>query len=65
MLLKEVPLFKQISNVRIEPASQGSEKNNILHGSTTESILGKSKLAALTKPFLVHLKNGKVTHQHS
>ncbi|KAM4751426.1 LOW QUALITY PROTEIN: microsomal triglyceride transfer protein large subunit [Anableps anableps] len=48
-----------ISNVRIEPVSQRSEKNNILHGSTTESILGKNKLAALTKPFLVHLKNGK------
>ncbi|PWA29266.1 hypothetical protein CCH79_00013971, partial [Gambusia affinis] len=49
-----------ISNVRIEPVTERSEKNNILHGATTESILGKTKLAALTKPFLVHLKNGKI-----
>ncbi|XP_042341864.1 microsomal triglyceride transfer protein large subunit [Plectropomus leopardus] len=48
-----------ISNVRIEPASSRPEKKNVLHGSTTESILGKTKLAALTKPFLLHLKNGK------
>uniref|UniRef100_A0A669BJD7 Microsomal triglyceride transfer protein n=1 Tax=Oreochromis niloticus TaxID=8128 RepID=A0A669BJD7_ORENI len=48
-----------ISNLRIEPVSPRSEKKNILHGSTTKSILGKNKLAALTKPFLVHLKNGK------
>ncbi|KAG8014766.1 Microsomal triglyceride transfer protein [Nibea albiflora] len=48
-----------ISNVRIDPASHRSEKKNILHGSTAESVLGKTKLAALTKPFLVHLKNGK------
>ncbi|XP_012705291.2 microsomal triglyceride transfer protein large subunit isoform X2 [Fundulus heteroclitus] len=48
-----------ISNVRIEPVSQRSEKNNVLHGSTAESLLGKTKLAALTKPFLVHLRNGK------
>ncbi|XP_008409572.1 microsomal triglyceride transfer protein large subunit isoform X1 [Poecilia reticulata] len=49
-----------ISNVRIEPVTERSEKNNILHGATTESILGKTKLEALTKPFLVHLKNGKI-----
>ncbi|XP_054897512.1 microsomal triglyceride transfer protein large subunit isoform X2 [Poeciliopsis prolifica] len=49
-----------ISNVRIEPVTERSEKNNILHGATTESILGKTNLAALTKPFLVHLKNGKI-----
>ncbi|XP_034390641.1 microsomal triglyceride transfer protein large subunit isoform X1 [Cyclopterus lumpus] len=48
-----------ISNVRIGPASHRSEKKNVLHGSTAESILGKTKLAALTKPFLLHLKNGK------
>ncbi|XP_041838707.1 microsomal triglyceride transfer protein large subunit [Melanotaenia boesemani] len=48
-----------ISNVKIEPASHRPEKKNILHGSTTESILGKTKLAALTKPCLLHLKNGK------
>ncbi|KAM7419306.1 hypothetical protein PAMA_016425 [Pampus argenteus] len=49
-----------ISNVRIEHASKRSEKKNILRGSTTESLLGKAKLAALTKPFMVHLRNGKV-----
>ncbi|KAM7394307.1 hypothetical protein PAMP_021120 [Pampus punctatissimus] len=49
-----------ISNVRINHASKRSEKKNILHGSTTESLLGKAKLAALTKPFMVHLRNGKV-----
>ncbi|XP_017264545.1 microsomal triglyceride transfer protein large subunit [Kryptolebias marmoratus] len=48
-----------ISNVRVESVSQRSEKKNVLHGTTTESILGKTNLAALTKPFLVHLKNGK------
>ncbi|XP_045904336.1 microsomal triglyceride transfer protein large subunit [Micropterus dolomieu] len=48
-----------ISNVRIDPVSRRSEKKNVLHGSTVESVLGKTKLAALTKPFLVHLRNGK------
>ncbi|XP_072241151.1 microsomal triglyceride transfer protein large subunit [Leuresthes tenuis] len=48
-----------ISNVRVEPVSQRSEKKNVLHGSTTESVLGKINMAALTKPFLLHLKNGK------
>ncbi|XP_049899979.1 microsomal triglyceride transfer protein large subunit isoform X1 [Epinephelus moara] len=48
-----------ISNVRIEPASSRPEKKNVLHGSTTESVLGKTKLAALTKPFMLHLRNGK------
>uniref|UniRef100_A0A8C4DHA7 Vitellogenin domain-containing protein n=1 Tax=Dicentrarchus labrax TaxID=13489 RepID=A0A8C4DHA7_DICLA len=49
-----------ISNVRLNPASRRSEKKNVLHGSTAESVLGKTKLAALTKPFLLHLRNGKV-----
>ncbi|XP_040043567.2 microsomal triglyceride transfer protein large subunit [Gasterosteus aculeatus] len=48
-----------ISNVRIGPASRRSEKKNVLHGSTAESVLGKTNLAALTKPFLLHLRNGK------
>ncbi|XP_069024396.1 microsomal triglyceride transfer protein large subunit [Embiotoca jacksoni] len=48
-----------ISNLRIEPESPRLNQKNILHGSTVESILGKTKLAALTKPFLVHMKNGK------
>lgn len=49
-----------ISSVRIEHASPRSEKKDIIHGSTAESLMGKTKLAALTKPFFVHLKNGKV-----
>ncbi|XP_041640277.1 microsomal triglyceride transfer protein large subunit [Cheilinus undulatus] len=48
-----------ISNVRIEPVSHRSQKKNVLHGSSTESVLGKTKLEALTKPFFVHLRNGK------
>lgn len=48
-----------ISNVRIAPASPRTEKSNVLHGATAEGVLGKSMLAALTKPFLVHLRNGK------
>ncbi|KAA8594776.1 hypothetical protein FQN60_011911 [Etheostoma spectabile] len=48
-----------ISNVKIDHATRRSEKKNVLHGSTAESVLGKTKLAALTKPFLLHLKNGK------
>ncbi|KAM9315339.1 LOW QUALITY PROTEIN: microsomal triglyceride transfer protein large subunit [Pholidichthys leucotaenia] len=48
-----------ISNVKIELATPRSEKDNVLHGATAESVLGKNQLAALTKPFLVHLKNGK------
>ncbi|CAN9510369.1 unnamed protein product [Ophioblennius macclurei] len=48
-----------VSNVRIEPASHRPEKKNVLHGTTTEGIVGKNKLEALTKPFFLHLKNGK------
>ncbi|XP_068613032.1 microsomal triglyceride transfer protein-like [Brachionichthys hirsutus] len=48
-----------ISNVRIGPASQRSEKEDVLHGTTAESLLGKTRIAALAKPFLLHLRNGK------
>ncbi|KAM3622554.1 uncharacterized protein V6R79_000211 [Siganus canaliculatus] len=48
-----------ISNVKIDHASQRPVKKNLFHGSTAESVLGKTNLAALTKPFMVHLKNGK------
>nr|XP_020457815.1 microsomal triglyceride transfer protein large subunit isoform X1 [Monopterus albus] len=48
-----------ISNVKLEPVSHQPEKKDVLHGSTAESVLGKTKLAALTKPFFLHLKNGK------
>ncbi|KAM9818503.1 microsomal triglyceride transfer protein large subunit [Syngnathus typhle] len=50
----------KISNVRADPLSHRSEKKNVLHGTTVESLMGKTKLAALTKPFFVHLRNGKV-----
>uniref|UniRef100_A0A8C8JR24 Vitellogenin domain-containing protein n=1 Tax=Oncorhynchus tshawytscha TaxID=74940 RepID=A0A8C8JR24_ONCTS len=30
-------------------------------GATTQSLLGENKLAALERPFMVHLKNGKVS----
>ncbi|XP_054636358.1 microsomal triglyceride transfer protein large subunit [Dunckerocampus dactyliophorus] len=50
----------KISNVRADPVSQRSLKKNVLHGTSMESLLGKSRLAALTKPFFVHLRNGKV-----
>lgn len=54
------PAVSQISNVKLEPATPRAEKSNILHGATAESVLGKTSLAALTKPFLLHLRNGKV-----
>ncbi|KAI4886772.1 hypothetical protein NFI96_011981 [Prochilodus magdalenae] len=51
----------QISNVQIQNAAQRSRKNNIFHGTTTESILGKEKLEALQRPFVLLWKMGKVT----
>ncbi|XP_072318904.1 microsomal triglyceride transfer protein large subunit isoform X1 [Eucyclogobius newberryi] len=48
-----------ISNVRVEHVSHSSNKKTLIEGSTAESLFGKSKLAALTKPFMLHLKNGK------
>uniref|UniRef100_A0A8C8CNV5 Vitellogenin domain-containing protein n=1 Tax=Oncorhynchus tshawytscha TaxID=74940 RepID=A0A8C8CNV5_ONCTS len=36
-------------------------KKNIFQGATTQSLLGEKKLAALERPFMVHLKNGKVS----
>ncbi|XP_061595036.1 microsomal triglyceride transfer protein large subunit [Cololabis saira] len=48
-----------ISNVELEHVSPRTEKKNVLRGSTSESIMGKTNLAAFTKPFLVHLKGGK------
>ncbi|KAK0132835.1 Microsomal triglyceride transfer protein [Merluccius polli] len=49
-----------ISNVGVESAAHGSAKDNILQGSTAESLMGKGPLGALTRPFMVHLRNGKV-----
>uniref|UniRef100_A0A673G5C8 Microsomal triglyceride transfer protein large subunit-like n=1 Tax=Sinocyclocheilus rhinocerous TaxID=307959 RepID=A0A673G5C8_9TELE len=50
----------QISNVQVESAGKRSRKNNIFHGSSAESILGKVKLEALQRPFMVLWKMGKV-----
>ncbi|KAK1792471.1 hypothetical protein P4O66_012405 [Electrophorus voltai] len=50
----------QISNVQLQSAVQRSGKNNIFHGSTTESILGREKLEALQRPFMLLWKMGKV-----
>ncbi|XP_036439469.1 microsomal triglyceride transfer protein large subunit [Colossoma macropomum] len=50
----------QISNVQIQNATQRSRKNNIFHGTTTESILGREKLEALQRPFMLLWRMGKV-----
>uniref|UniRef100_A0A8C7IAL9 Microsomal triglyceride transfer protein n=1 Tax=Oncorhynchus kisutch TaxID=8019 RepID=A0A8C7IAL9_ONCKI len=50
-----------ISNVKIKSVAQRSAKKNIFLGATTQSLLGENKLAALERPFMVHLKNGKVS----
>ncbi|XP_048053251.1 microsomal triglyceride transfer protein large subunit [Megalobrama amblycephala] len=50
----------QISNVQVESAGKHSRKNNIFHGSSTESILGKVRLEALQRPFMVLWKMGKI-----
>uniref|UniRef100_A0A8C8JPH5 Vitellogenin domain-containing protein n=1 Tax=Oncorhynchus tshawytscha TaxID=74940 RepID=A0A8C8JPH5_ONCTS len=50
-----------ISNVKIKSVAQRSAKKNIFQGATTQSLLGENKLAALERPFMVHLKNGKVS----
>lgn len=50
----------QILNVQVESAGKRSRKNNIFHGSSAESILGKVRLEALQRPFMVLWKMGKV-----
>uniref|UniRef100_A0A8C1KAB4 Microsomal triglyceride transfer protein n=1 Tax=Cyprinus carpio TaxID=7962 RepID=A0A8C1KAB4_CYPCA len=50
----------QISNVEVESVGKRSRKNNIFHGSSAESILGKVRLEALQRPFMVLWKMGKV-----
>ncbi|KAL2098111.1 hypothetical protein ACEWY4_007318 [Coilia grayii] len=49
-----------ISNVHIENGLPRSSKRNIFKGSSAESILGQTKLAALQTPFMVYWKLGKV-----
>uniref|UniRef100_A0A8C1W1C4 Microsomal triglyceride transfer protein n=1 Tax=Cyprinus carpio TaxID=7962 RepID=A0A8C1W1C4_CYPCA len=43
----------QISNVQVESAGKRSRKHNIFQGSSAESILGKVRLEALQRPFMV------------
>ncbi|XP_066515800.1 microsomal triglyceride transfer protein large subunit [Hoplias malabaricus] len=50
----------QISNVQIQNVAQRSQKNNIFHGSTAESILGRVKFDALQRPFVLLWRMGKV-----
>ncbi|KAL1023451.1 hypothetical protein UPYG_G00040990 [Umbra pygmaea] len=50
-----------ISKVNIENVALRSAKKNIFQGATTQSLLGNKKLADITRPFIVHLKNGKVS----
>ncbi|XP_056136192.1 microsomal triglyceride transfer protein large subunit isoform X2 [Lampris incognitus] len=47
-----------MSNIKIDNAVHRSGKS-LLKGLTTEGLLGKANLAALTTPFMVHLRNGK------
>uniref|UniRef100_A0A4W5PRW8 Microsomal triglyceride transfer protein n=1 Tax=Hucho hucho TaxID=62062 RepID=A0A4W5PRW8_9TELE len=58
---KDDQLIQLISNVKIENVAPRSAKKNIFQGATTQSLLGEKKLAALERPFMVHLKNGKVS----
>uniref|UniRef100_A0A8C7Z0Y0 Microsomal triglyceride transfer protein n=1 Tax=Oryzias sinensis TaxID=183150 RepID=A0A8C7Z0Y0_9TELE len=53
------PSSKDDQLIQLAVCGVNATSKNILQGSTVDSILGKNKLAALTKPFLVHLKNGK------
>uniref|UniRef100_A0A8C2C3P1 Microsomal triglyceride transfer protein n=1 Tax=Cyprinus carpio TaxID=7962 RepID=A0A8C2C3P1_CYPCA len=50
----------QISNVQVESAGKRSRKHNIFQGSSAESILGKVRLEALQRPFMVLWKMGKI-----
>ncbi|KAG9342399.1 hypothetical protein JZ751_016401 [Albula glossodonta] len=54
-----------IRDVEIEGATPRKAKDNIFQGSTPQSVLGTANLAALEKPFLVHLKLGKVKGLYS
>ncbi|CAL8332748.1 unnamed protein product [Lota lota] len=49
-----------ISNVGVESVAQRSAKKDLLHGSTAESLMGKGPLGVLTRPYMIHLRNGKV-----
>ena len=48
-----------MSNVGVESVAQRS-KRDLLKGSTAESLMGTGALEALTRPYMIHLRNGKV-----
>ncbi|XP_062864917.1 microsomal triglyceride transfer protein large subunit [Trichomycterus rosablanca] len=50
----------KISNVEIQNAAQRSRKNNIFHGTTAEDILGRERMEALQRPFVLLWRMGKV-----
>ncbi|KAJ8346153.1 hypothetical protein SKAU_G00303460 [Synaphobranchus kaupii] len=54
-----------ISDVKIESATPRPDKDNIFLDTPTQRILGTANLAALERPFLVHLKLGKVKGLYS
>ncbi|KAJ8271292.1 hypothetical protein COCON_G00101510 [Conger conger] len=54
-----------ISDVEIETATPRPDKDNIFLDTPTQKILGTANLAALERPFLVHLKLGKVRGLYS
>uniref|UniRef100_A0A8C9T8T9 Microsomal triglyceride transfer protein n=1 Tax=Scleropages formosus TaxID=113540 RepID=A0A8C9T8T9_SCLFO len=63
---KDDQLLKlMIRDVKIEGVTPRPDKANIFSGSTSQRILGKSNLAMLQAPFLVHLKLGKVKGLYS
>ncbi|KAJ8247439.1 hypothetical protein GJAV_G00246410 [Gymnothorax javanicus] len=54
-----------ISDVKIENSSPRADRDNIFLDIPTQKILGTANLAALERPFLVHLKLGKVRGLYS
>uniref|UniRef100_A0A8C5D0W7 Vitellogenin domain-containing protein n=1 Tax=Gadus morhua TaxID=8049 RepID=A0A8C5D0W7_GADMO len=48
-----------MSDVGVESLAPRS-KRDLLKGSTAESLMGKGPLGALTRPYMIHLRNGKV-----
>ncbi|CAL8351655.1 unnamed protein product [Boreogadus saida] len=48
-----------MSDVGVESVAPRS-KRDLLKGSTAESLMGKGPLGALTRPYMIHLRNGKV-----
>ncbi|KAG5849519.1 hypothetical protein ANANG_G00111560 [Anguilla anguilla] len=54
-----------ISDVKIENATPRPDEDNIFLDTPTQRILGTANLEALERPFLVHLKLGKVKGLYS